>query len=188
MNLKRKLVAYVKFCLILVFLALFTNQFIGYFCDVKGNSMFPTLSNGDGLIISKTSYYFHEPERFDIITFRYRDSLLIKRIIGLPGDQIFFKNDRLYVNGKWVKEWFLTDSVTQEEGNFTEDFMLKEKTFFQTVPPNSYFVLGDNRPNSVDSRAFGFISKNSIQGKAVIRWSPFEDFTWSMDQTVRAEE
>ena len=178
MNLKRKLITYVKFCLVIVFLVLFTNQFIAFFCDVKGNSMNPTLLNGEKMIVSKAHYYFDEPKRFDIVVFRYNDSLLVKRIIGLPGEQLFFKNGRLYINGKWIDEAFLHEELGDNDEPFTEDFMLIEKTFFNRIPPDTYFVLGDNRPNSVDSRDIGFINKKSIEGKVIMRGSLFKYFTW----------
>lgn len=165
----------VRYCLAVVFLSLFITRFIGYFCDVNGMSMSPTLANGDRIVISKISYNFQELERFDIIVFRESENLLIKRIIGLPGDHILYKDNVLYVNGERVEEPFLDDS------SLTVDFTLN-----QTIPANHYFVMGDNRNNSVDSRVFGPISKENIEGKVLLRWFPH--FTLNISGTNLARE
>jgi len=122
---------------------------------VDGASMYSTLSDGDVLLLKK---YDKKYDRFDVVVFKYGNERLIKRIIGLPGETIEYSGNRLYVNGKYIKEPFLKNN--QE----TFDFKLR-KIGFTEIPENYYFVLGDNRTNSTDSRVIGPISNNDIQGK-----------------------
>jgi signal peptidase I len=140
---------------------------------VDGQSMMPTLHNGDRLIVSKIG----EPERFDIVVFHATEEKdYIKRVIGLPGDTIEYKNDTLYVNGKPVKEEYLEAYKKKtKDGNFTYDFTLLEVTAKQKVPKGELFVLGDNRRNSEDSRNIGTVDKDLVLGKATLRFWPFSD-------------
>ncbi|QWI73063.1 signal peptidase I (plasmid) [Bacillus mycoides] len=134
---------------------------------VQGKSMMPTLQSKDGFLVNKISYKFHNVDRFDIIVFHENEGDdVVKRIIGLPGDTIQYKNDILYINGKAVDEPYLTDYKKQiSEGNLTGDFSLQELTGEVRVPEGYVFVLGDNRKVSKDSRMFGFVSQGRIVGK-----------------------
>jgi signal peptidase I len=129
---------------------------------VDGKSMYPTLENNDKVIVSKVTSI----ERFDIVVFvpPHIDEYYIKRVIGLPGDSIEIKDDILYVNGKSYKEEYVNRIKGFEK--VTEDGKVK-------VPNGEYFVLGDNRLKSLDSRYFGFIKENSLVGEAVFRFYPF---------------
>lgn len=152
---------------------------------VEGHSMDPTLHDGQRLITSKLSNL----ERQDIITTKEPDNpnvYVVKRIIGLPGDKIEMKDDILTINGKESAEPYLTDYKKQ----FAEDQLSEEYSYnaaFQeqaasattftddfnvTVPEDQYFVLGDNRLISKDSRIFGFVDQSLIQGKVVLRFWP----------------
>ena len=102
-------------------------------------------------------------ERFDIVVFDYGDSKLVKRIIGLPGETIEYKNGELYINNQKVDDPF---------ANKTKDFKLSDLNL-EVIPENTYFVLGDNRTNSSDSRIIGPISKDSINGTASFSLWPF---------------
>jgi signal peptidase I len=107
----------------------------------------------------------------------------VKRIIGLPGDTISYKNDQLYVNGKAVDEPYLQKykNALPEGQQLTENFSLKSKTGKLRVPKGELWVMGDNRKNSEDSRYFGFINEKSVVGKVSVRYWPFSE--WSVMQT-----
>lgn len=140
--------------------------------------MEPNFHDGERLIVSKLSYQIGEPERFDVVVFHAtNDSDFIKRIIGLPGDKIEYRNDTLYVNGQPIEENFIKDQKNTS-GNYTKDFDMSEILQYETVPDGYYFVMGDNRPNSIDSRyaPLGFIPKESIVGEVVIRLFPLSKF------------
>ena len=119
---------------------------------VDGPSMNPTLENKQILLLSKYSKHY---ERFDIVVFNYAKQKLVKRIIGLPGEKIEFKNNKLYINNKEIEEDF---------GHMeTEDFSLSD-IGYETIPDNMYFLVGDNRTNSLDSRYIGLVSDSDIDG------------------------
>lgn len=132
---------------------------------VDGDSMKPNLINNQILILSKLNKNL---KRFDIVVLKHevngKKEELVKRVIGLPGEIIEYKNNKLYVNGKYVEEKF----GHKRTNDFTLD-ELKNKT----VPKNTYFVLGDNRTNSMDSRIIGFIPRNRIVGKTSLTILPF---------------
>lgn len=169
----------------LIFLA---RMFVFSPVKVEGHSMDPTLHDKQRLITSKISNL----ERQDIITTKEPDNqnlYVVKRIIGLPGDHVEMKNNVLTINGKEYDEPYLDEfkekfkkdklfeeysynSAFQEQAananSFTNDFEV-------TVPNNQYFVLGDNRLISKDSRIFGFVDKSLIQGKVVLRFWPLNE-------------
>ncbi|MDY0408144.1 signal peptidase I [Virgibacillus soli] len=162
---------WIKALLIALGLAFIVRTFFFTPIIVDGPSMLPTLHDRDQMIVNKFSYRISEPKRFDIVVFHASEQKdFIKRVIGLPGEHIAFKDDVLYVNGKEIDEDFLhSNSVLQP---FTEDFTLEELPGnFETVPDDYYLVLGDNRENSVDSRSLGLIPKEQIVGKtSIIYW------------------
>lgn len=131
---------------------------------VDGASMMPTLKNNDILLLNKMDRSY---QRFDIVVIEYNNTRLVKRIIGLPGDMIEYKNNKLYVNGKYVKEEFLS----AQTDDFTIRYLGENK-----VPKDCYFVMGDNRENSMDSRMIGFIPKKQILGVTNFTLFPFQKF------------
>ncbi|MBB3907572.1 signal peptidase I [Anoxybacillus rupiensis] len=158
--------------LTLVFFArflLFTNYV------VEGESMMPTLQDGNFLIVKK----FGSIQRFDIIVFHANTQKdYVKRVIGLPGDRIMYKNDVLYINGKPIEEPYLQRYKRKlVNGKLTGDFTLQEVTGRKTVPPGYVFVLGDNRLVSWDSRHFGYVKMNRIVGKVNARCWPFREIS-----------
>ena len=164
-----------------VFVAVFisTRYFIANDI-VAGNSMAPTLRSDQRLISIK----HRTPKRFDIIVLTEPvapHALFIKRVIGLPGDTIKVVNDQLWINGHRVKEPFLNPRFIQKAlannptaKNFTADFALKtlKTTHTAKIPAGHYFVMGDNRLISYDSRGFGLISKSAIESVVVWRYWP----------------
>lgn len=140
---------------------------------VNMNSMNPTLHNGDIMILTKTSYWFRSIKRFDIVVINgnYTNNRIIKRVIGLPGDVIRYEDNVLYVNDEPVEENF--------EHERTPDFdfsMMSGGVKGDVVPEGYYFVVGDNRTNSNDSRYIGFIKKKDIMGKTNFILYPFLRF------------
>ena len=139
--------------------------------QVIGPSMEPTLNEGDVLILNKFHYYLFDVKRNDVISFKHDGSkYLIKRVIGLPGESVYYKDNMLYINGNPYKENIV-------DGLVTEDFNL-EDLGYDVIPENMYLVLGDNRDNSLDSRSkeVGLIKKEDIIGKVFIRIWPLNGF------------
>jgi signal peptidase I len=134
---------------------------------IPSGSMLPTLQINDRLIIDKVSYHFVEPHRGDIVVFSPTDTLraqnfrdaFIKRIIGLPGDTVEVAEGKVYVNGEALAENYLQDYPNYQWGP-------------EVVPPDQYLVLGDNRNNSFDSHLWGFVPRENIIGRAVVRFWP----------------
>ena len=138
--------------------------FIGRPFTVSGQSMYPTLHNGDHMIMSKLGGI----NRFDVVILKApdEDKEYIKRVIGMPGDTVEVKRGVLYINGKVVEQPFI-NSDNSKKTVFIDDFTLKELTGVDKVPEGKYFVMGDNRGVSKDSRMIGFIDASAIEGKAV---------------------
>ena len=152
---------------------IFLAYFIVYYCiektNVIGNSMNNTLAANEPIIINKFSYRLSDPKRFDVIVFKQsgkeHNFYNIKRIIGLPGETILMEDDKIYVNGEVLDDIVKVEPMINY-GLAGEEIVLEE---------NEYFVLGDNRNNSEDSRfaSIGNITRDDIIGKAFIRLSPF---------------
>lgn len=148
MNKIRELVPYIVITMIVILIRMFIISPV----RVDGTSMYPTLSNNEFLLLSK---YDQSYDRFDIVVLKYRNERLVKRIIGLPGETVEYKNNTLYINGKEMEEPFINTN--------TDDFNLNELGY-DKIPENYYFVVGDNRGSSLDSRMIGLISKKDLQG------------------------
>ncbi|MBP3799400.1 MAG: signal peptidase I, partial [Bacilli bacterium] len=154
--------------LIIIILVILLKIFVITPVRVNGTSMTPTLKEGDIMLLNKLT--FSKINRFDIVVVDYKDEELIKRVIGLPGERIEYKDNDLYVNGKKVKENF-----TKVKDNKLNSYSI-ESLEHSTIPKDYYFVVGDNRPNSLDSRMIGFIHKDNIMGKASFVIFPFSRF------------
>lgn len=138
---------------------------------VEGDSMFPTLQNGEYILVNKVDYFLHPPHRGDIIVFQAvpahaPDKDFIKRVIGLPGDHVAIHNQGVFINGSRLPEPYIVSPP---------DYNWPPGGGSQTVPRNDYFVLGDNRNNSADSHLWGFLPKKYIIGKAWISYWPPHD-------------
>ncbi|MCM3567808.1 signal peptidase I [Neobacillus mesonae] len=144
---------------------------------VEGESMMPTLQDGNKLVVNKLGYQVSDLDRFDVIVFHANPKEdFVKRIIGLPGDKLEYRNDQLYINGQKFDEPFLAKYKRKSPGmKLTGDFSLKEITGEDTVPEGKLFVLGDNRLGSWDSRHFGFISIDQVVGKVDLRYWPLNE-------------
>jgi signal peptidase I len=135
---------------------------------IKGASMSPNYLNGEYLLTDKVTYRFQQPERGDIIVFEAPTNdgqEFIKRIIALPREEISVKNGSIFVNGKKLEEDYIAHEIETAPGAFLEEGEAV------VVPEDQFFVLGDNRGHSSDSRAWGFVEKDKITGRAwVIYW------------------
>jgi signal peptidase I len=138
---------------------------------VVGSSMNPSLQNNDLVLASRIDYRLHPPERGDIVIVRdpYDPSQnFIKRVIGLPGDHVLIRAGQVYLNGVRLEEPYLAPGW-----RITTNWpALPDQPDGELVPSGSYFVLGDNRDHSSDSRLFGFIAQSQIEGKAIARLWP----------------
>lgn len=152
--------------IVIIISVILIRTFIATPVQVDGASMYPTLNDKEILILKK---YDKSYDRFDIVVFDYNNVRLIKRIIGLPGDTVSYRNNKLYINGKYVEEPFLKDSIE------TTDFDIT-KLGVKEIPKGYYFVLGDNRTNSTDSRIIGLVSEKDIKGTTNFAVFPINDF------------
>lgn len=150
--------------IIIIIVMLLIVLFVASFEQVIGPSMYPTLKEGNVILVNKLSTKFGTFKRNEIIVLKHDDKHMIKRIIGLPGEHIEYKNNTLYINGEAYKEKFL------EESQISKDYDTG------VIPDGKYFVLGDNRVNSLDGKDFGLIDKSEIIGKAWIRIWPLNKF------------
>lgn len=151
---------------IIILCIIFFIMYIASITQVVGNSMSPTLEEGQVVILNKFQYRFFEVQREDIISLSYQDTkYLIKRVIGLPGEKIDIVDNNLYINDKIYNEKYIEDDI-----NYS-NFHLKDLGY-DTIPKDMYLVLGDNRKNSLDSRKIGLIKKEDIKGKIFFRFWP----------------
>lgn len=163
---KKRRIAFTTVGVCLVAILLKNLIFVEY--KVEGVSMQPTYEEGRLLSINKLGVYFTPLKRFDIVVFYppNSDEIYVKRVIGLPGDEIHYRDDQLYVNNKAVNEPFLplkdNSNVTKLTGNFT----LEEITNDTKIPKGYIFVIGDNRLQSRDSRHFGLVKMDDVIGIA----------------------
>ncbi|MBM6618466.1 signal peptidase I [Bacillus suaedaesalsae] len=168
---------WIKALAIAVILAAGIRYFLFAPIVVDGLSMMPTLEHQNRMIVNKLSYNIGEPNRFDIIVFHAPEQKdYIKRVIGLPGEHVEYKNDTLYINGEPVEEPYLVGAKGEIiDAPLTFDFELQELTGQKTVPEGHLFVMGDNRRYSKDSRSIGFVSMEEVIGKTnIIYWPASE--------------
>lgn len=144
---------------------------------VEGYSMTEQLNDGDRLFINRLK----QPKQLDLVAFKDdKGEILVRRVIGLPGDRLYYKDDQLYINEEQKVERYLENAIAlAERGGMktTEDFTLLQLTGENSVPKDKYFVLGDNRQYATDSRYFGFIDKKEIIGTVEFRFFPFHTLT-----------
>lgn len=168
----KETVSFLLYIAVVFIITYLVIHYVGQRTEVIGTSMEYTLSDGDNLIVDKISYRFREPERFDIIVFPYKyqeDTYYIKRIIGLPGETVRIGEDgTIYINDEELKESYGRE-VIKDSGTAAEPVKLGE---------GEYFVLGDNRNASSDSRdpSVGIIKREDIIGRAWLRIYPFSRF------------
>ena len=168
----RTILGYILYILVIIGLTWMIVTFVGQRTRVSGQSMETTLQDGDNLIVDKISYRFHDPSRYDIIVFPYKyeeNTFYIKRIIGLPGETVQVKDGYTYINGKKLPSDIYGREVMDEPGIAEEPIKLGS---------DEYFVLGDNRNHSQDSRDpyVGVLKRSDLLGRAFIRIYPLNKF------------
>ncbi|MGB3511635.1 MAG: signal peptidase I [Microcoleaceae cyanobacterium] len=175
-----------------VVLAIGIRQFVAEARYIPSGSMLPTLQINDRLIIDKLGYKFKEPERGDIVVFnptnelkeQYKDAF-IKRIVGVPGDEVKLQDGKVYLNGQVIEETYVASDLNPAEHEARNinhqqtriDVCPPEKRFLSkpvTVPPDSYLVMGDNRNHSYDGRCWGLVPFENIIGRAIFRFWPLD--------------
>ncbi|ARI79194.1 signal peptidase I [Halobacillus mangrovi] len=173
---KKQWLDWIKAFVIAAVLAIVVRVFLFAPVVVEGPSMLPTLHSSDHLIVSKINYTLGSPERFEVVVFHATEKKdYIKRVIGLPGDHVEYKNDKLYINGQEMAEPFLKDEKEHVDSGqmLTDDFTIEELPGgYEEVPENHFLVLGDNRTNSTDSRMLGVIPADQIVGEAILSYWP----------------
>ena len=167
----RELFGWILFIVIVVAASYVVVTFVGQRTQVSGESMETTLADGDHLIVDKISYRFRDPKRYDIVVFPYRyaeNTYYIKRIIGLPGETVQITDGYVYINGTLLDEHYGNAVMNNPRLAAEPD----------TMGPDEYFVLGDNRNNSQDSRSanVGVIHRDELLGRAWIRIWPLDRF------------
>jgi len=199
---ENKLIENIKSFAVAIVLALIIRTFLIQSFHIPSGSMEPTLQIGDFILVDKVTYRFRKPERGDVVVFKYplnEGVYYIKRLIGVPGDKIQVIGGKLYVNGKPVKYEedgsysyvengadftgkLFYEFLPKENGGIKKHLILKtgdtgDNTAVFTVPPGEYFMMGDNRNNSYDSRFWGFVKRDKITGIARIIF-----FSWNSER------
>jgi len=165
----KELGSWIVYILFIIGVTWFIITFIGQRTKVDGSSMETTLSDKDNLIVDKISYRFRDPQRYDIVVFPYRhaeNTYYIKRIIGMPGETVQIIDGEVYIDGELLGEHYGAE-VMQKAGIAAEPITLGE---------DEYFVLGDNRNHSSDSRdpSVGILTRKELVGRAWVRIYPFD--------------
>ncbi|WP_332648445.1 signal peptidase I [Lysinibacillus sp. 54212] len=171
---KNELWEWIKALLIAFAIAAFIRYFLFTPIVVDGDSMMPTLEDGDRMIVNKIGGL----DRFDIVVFHAPEEKdYIKRVIGLPGDHVEYKDDQLYINGEPIAEPYLDPYKAQlTEGNLTGDFTLQDiEPKIDVIPEGHVFVMGDNRRFSKDSRHIGIVNQDEIIGRTNIIFWPINE-------------
>lgn len=165
-----ELMSWVVYIMIIFGLTYLIITYVGQRTRVSGHSMETTLSHGDNLIVDKLTYRFKEPKRYDIIVFPYKyeeNVFYIKRIVGLPGETVQVIDGYTYIDGELLESDIYGAELMEESGIAAEP---------KTLGEDEYFVLGDNRNHSSDSRdpSVGILTRDDLLGKAWVRIYPFD--------------
>lgn len=162
--------------IIVIFVLL--NLFVFSFPKVNGYSMSPTLADGDVLYVNRLA----KVRRFEMVSLKEptTGNVVVRRVIGLPGEDIRYQDEQLFVNNEEKSERFIESEVRQNKENgavWTENFSLKEQFKLSNIPEGKYLVLGDNRPYATDSRYFGLVDEKDIIGVVKIKILPLQNAT-----------
>lgn len=166
----KELFSFLLSFVVAVAIAMFMQRFIIINANIPSGSMENTIMTGDRVIGNRLAYLFESPKRGDIVIFKYPDDekqLFVKRVIGMPGETVVIEDAKVYIDGVLLVENYLKETWVVDAGSYT-----------YVVPENSYFVLGDNRNNSKDSRYWKntYVQEEQLLGEAVFCYWPFENF------------
>jgi len=169
-KLKREVKEWLHAIIVALVLTLILRAFVIQAFKIPSESMYPTLKKGDKLFVNKFIYRFREPQRWEIIVFKYPEEPkkdFIKRLIGLPGEEVEIRDGKIYINGDSPPPPAeIADTVYYNQPPFGARGQKVR------VPPDAYFALGDNSLSSRDSRYWGFVPRKYLVGKAFVRWWP----------------
>lgn len=170
-NVLREILGWILYVLIIIGATYLIVTYVGQRTRVSGESMLPSLHNEDNLIVDKISYRFRDPKRYEIIVFPYKyqeDTYYIKRIIGLPGETVQVKDGAVYVNGELLGETYGIEPIEDDKKGIAAEPI--------TLGEDEYFVMGDNRNHSSDSRdpSVGILNRDDLIGRAWIRIWPLD--------------
>ena len=170
-SLKNEIVDVITYIGIAFFLVAILIQFVVQRDVVDGESMMNTLQDEDNILVDKLTYQFSDPQRFDVVLFPYGEGdeelCFIKRVIGLPGETVqISRSGDIFINGEFLEEYYGFEDIQQDKRYLAADGY--------TLQEDEYFVMGDNRNNSYDSRQIGGIKREDIIGRAVFRIYPFK--------------
>lgn len=170
--------------LALVFLI---GKFVGQPYTIKGDSMDPTLKDGERVVVNIMGYKIGDVKKGNVIVFHAnKKDDYVKRVIGVPGDKVQYKKDQLYINGKKQDESYLNYNEKRKQieyitGTFQVKDLANANPKSNVIPKGKYLVLGDNREVSKDSRSFGLIDKDQIVGKVSFRFWPLNEFKFNFN-------
>lgn len=161
---------FLKDPLLAVLAALLITNFIVVHTQIPTGSMIPTINKGDHMLINRIPFYYRDPVRGEVVIFKQDGINLVKRVIGLPGDEVDLIDGFVSINGEPL------DESAYLSGEVYSYPLMSDVIFPYVVPEDHYFVMGDNRGNSQDSRYFGAIPRSDIFAKGGIKIWPLRDF------------
>ena len=186
-NLKKEIIEWIVAIAIAVLLVWFIKDFVGQPYTIKGDSMDPTLKDGERVGVNIMGYKIGDVKKGNVIVFHAnKKDDYVKRVIGTPGDKVEYKKDQLYINGKKQDEPYLNYNEKRKQieyitGTFQVKDLANANPKSNVIPKGKYLVLGDNREVSKDSRSFGLIDKDQIVGKVSFRFWPFSEFKFNFN-------
>lgn len=169
-RIRREIREWTEAILVALILTLVIRTFVVQAFKIPSESMYPTLMVGDKLFVNKFIYRFRDPQRGEVIVFKYPENPskdFIKRVIGIPGDSVEIRNGSIFINDK---KWIHPDEIRENLYYNQEPYAGAGQKL--VIPTDAYFVLGDNSISSRDSRYWGFVPKDLLVGKAFVRWWP----------------
>ena len=171
----KELIEYAKIIFISYILVKILTTFIIHPVQVVGPSMYPTLKDGQLGVTNIAAMYFTDIERYDVVVAKLQDELIVKRVIGMPNDTIRCTSGIIYINNIAIDEYYLDDEYVLHQSQLEMDKQFTKDFDEFTLGDDEYFLLGDNRLHSSDSRVFGTFKKEDILSKSVYVWYPFNE-------------
>ena len=184
---KKEIMEWVIAIVVALALVFLIGKFVGQPYTIKGDSMDPTLKDGERVVVNIMGYKIGDVKKGNVIVFHAnKKDEYVKRVIGVPGDKVQYKKDQLYINGKKQDEPYLNYNEKRKQVEYiTGTFQVKDlanaNSKSNVIPKDKYLVLGDNREVSKDSRSFGLIDKDQIVGKVSFRFWPLNEFKFNFN-------